>query len=564
MMGENNTKSLFCVGAELQDMIAKQTTRNGKPFQQRDFVLRLVSFCEDGDFTANIGIAFGLRSTGKTVGMLQAAQYLMDNGEKVAYASFNYLESGFNQVNAEIIRLAQEGVTHFFVDEAPYLSGFLVNSAEWADSFVPKYGIKIIVSGTDSFELWLAMTNTLYHRYVSFSTNRNSFPEFVRLIETDYSEYRRSGGIFLSREFDAAAELEPGRQSIGTPAIETFIDTAIVDNLVHTLEHAKEYYEYGRNYYNEWLSGIDKRVICKGVIAILKSTVEAFIRRNFIQDADKKNIPNLGQIIERMTYLEKCDIKRHIADSIGIYQNTIPIEDPKGAIEALTEFLTKIGCLVKSGTGQSDLTELRSTLYFSHPALMNYAINETKKSLVSSVGLDVKAFSESIDQAAEGSFNENIVYFHLMLSLRGYEKIFSYHDSEEREIDAVIIDRKAKTIKLIEVKSKLSLSKENFQRNEAKHLCDNAILFRIGVDTNYTVTRVVVYRGKTHFRVNKEHAVVAVNLEDLLMQGKDALMFLDNLGKQAKDIQKDKYPMTFVEQMCEDAGCTKTLPPKQF
>ena len=93
-----------------------------------------------------------------------------------------------------------DGYAYFFIDEAPYLSGFLNESAEWADKFVPCNRIKIVISGTDSFELWLAMGRALYHRYVRFSTNRKQFPRGVQTV-MNVSSLRFSFALHLRTSF---------------------------------------------------------------------------------------------------------------------------------------------------------------------------------------------------------------------------------------------------------------------------------------------------------------------------------------------------------------------------
>jgi hypothetical protein len=171
-------------------------------------------------------------------------------------------------------------------------------SAEWPDKFVPMYGIKIIVSGTDSFELWLSMNRALYHRNFTLSTNRNSFLEYKRVWGGCFADYKTHGGVFLASDEKTLTELVPGEQASKNVVVEKFIENAVVNNLIHTLEHCAEYPD-STNYYTDWLYAIDKQVIFKGVISILKSTVETFIRKKFIQNANKKVIPELGDIISK-------------------------------------------------------------------------------------------------------------------------------------------------------------------------------------------------------------------------------------------------------------------------
>jgi predicted AAA+ superfamily ATPase len=552
----NNKQSNFITEQLLSSAIEAQTYEASVKFERRDFVNPLIKFCMDGNYSARLGIVYGLRSTGKTVGMLQAAEELMNIGHKVAYARFNYEMTGMSEVNDEIIRLAGDGFTHLFIDEAPYLDGFLTMSAEWADLFVPAHRIKIVISGTDSFELWLAMNRALYHRYVSFSTNRNTYPEYRRVLGMSFDEYKAGGGVFLTSTESAVTDLMPGSRSIGDMTIENFIENAVVDNLIHTLEHCATYTGC-TNYYTDWLYAIDKQVIFKGIISILKSTVEAFIRKNFIKEAGRKNIPDLGVIISKWSNPEKADIKERIAESIGIYQNSVKISDPAGSIDALISFLVKTGCLLESTSGMSDLMNRQKSFYFAHNALMNYALDETKRGIMSIIDIDKNKFSSSLDQAAEGALVENIIYVHLLMVANKNEKVFRYRDPDTREIDAVIIDRQAKTLRLIEVKSKSKIDFCRVFSNEAKYLFDNAVLQNIGVDDSFTVTRVLVYSGDTGFALRQKDVLLLVNIEDLLIHYKSRESFLDQLSGKANAKHIEKSPQSMLEKLHEYANIAK-------
>jgi predicted AAA+ superfamily ATPase len=539
MINDNNS-GIFRTGEKLGQTIKDQTSNENGVFVRRDFVESLVKFCLDGNYTARIGIVFGLRSTGKTVGMLQAADDLIKQGHSVAYAGFNYKESEIKLVNDEIRRLAEEGVTHFFLDEASYLKGFMNGCAEWADSLMPDNRIKIVISGTDSFGLWITMGNALYHRYVRFSTNRNSFAEFNRVLGQSYDKYKRAGGVFLTNSEAGSSEYETASKSQQTSVVEQFVHAAVVKNLIHTLENCNES-PGNKGYYYDWLYDVNETVIFKAVISILESTVLAAIRKNFIQDAGVRNLPELGEAVSNWIDDDKKEIRELIADSLSVYEDFQKIEQPAGTIDALVAFLTKIGCLAKSSTGMSDLYECRPTLYFAHNVLMNYAVQETINGITRITKINQGQFVSGITQAAEGYINENIVYLHLMLSLKGHEKIFKYHDTDNREIDAVIIDRETKTLRLIEIKSKTTIRTNTVFRNEAKHLCDTVVLKNIGVDKSFKITRVIAYRGETTYAVNKKFSLVIANIENLIRHYSDLSQYLDTLKINAEDLQKKSF-----------------------
>ena len=498
----------FITGSELLDFIEAQTGVSPDRFKRRDFVEPLIEFCLDGNYTARLGIVSGLRSTGKTVGMLQAAEELIKQGHKVAYARFNYGKTGMNDVNDELVQLAKEGFSHFFIDEASYLGGFINGSAEWADMFVPLYRVKIVISGTDSFMLWTAQRTSLFHRYVLFSINWNSFPEYKRVIGKSYDDFKRQGGIF-------AAEDMP-----------EFIQSAVVDNLLHTIEHCMEDANR-RTEYTDRLYGLNRAAVYKAVISIFKCAAEDAITEHFVEKSNQKNIVDLGTAVKGLSGVEKRDIKSRVAESIEVYRNFTPVKDPLSAIEALIEFLIKIGCLYGYSTATHEFVGANSYT-FTHNALMNYAIEETVQGILKLNGIDRQGFIEGIKQAAEGALNESIVFTHILQGAKKGEKVFKYRDLENREIDITVINREAKTLRLIEVKSKTKIDKERVFTNDARHLFDDEILKNIGIDEGFAITRALVYMGVSGFVVGEKDVLHVVNIEDLLINHKDLGQFFDS------------------------------------
>jgi len=491
----------FITGTELLGFIGAQTSAAAGRFERRDFVEPLIEFCLDGNYNARIGIVFGLRSTGKTVGMLQAAEELIKQGYKAAYARFNYEKTGMGDVNNELIKLAKDGYSHFFMDEASYLSGFVNESAEWADMFVPRYRIKIVISGTDSFMLWTAQRTSLFHRYVLFAANWISFPEYKRVIGKPYDDYKRQGGIFTAEDMP------------------DFIQSAVVDNLLHTIEHCMEDANR-RTEYIDRLYGLDPAAVYKAVISIFKCAAEDAIIEHFVEKSAQKNIVDLGTAVKGLSGGEKRDIKNRVAKSIEIYRNFTAVKNPLAVIEALIEFLVKIGCLYGYSTAANEFGDANAYT-FTHNALMNYAIAETIQGILKLKDIDRSEFIDGIKQAAEGAINETIVFAHVLRGAKKDDKVFKYRDLENREIDVAVINREAKTLRLIEVKSKARIDKNRIFNNDARHLFDDGILKNIGVDGSFAITRALVYMGATDSIVGEKGVLYLVNIEDLLINYKD-------------------------------------------
>ncbi|MDR1603641.1 MAG: AAA family ATPase [Gracilibacteraceae bacterium] len=492
-MNENS----FITGQELLNAIETQTTSSDGRFQLRDFVSPLIDYCLDGNYSARIGMVYGLRSTGKTVGMLQAIEELMKRGHLVAYGQYSYDSTAMSEVNEQILSLVRSGYKFFFIDEASYLSGFLNQSASWADTFMPVNKIKIVISGTDSFLLNAAQITSLFHRFVQFSSNWNSFSEFKRITGKSFAEYKRIGGIFTDE------------------SMPRFIRSAIVDNLIHTLEHCLE--DANRQtVYTSRLFGIGPDIIYKAVISILKCTADDAIVRHFVSKSAQKNISDLGSALANLSNRQKRDIKERVAEAIEPYRDFTPIRHPQEVIEALLEFLTEIGCLSTFHIGANEYGS-NDAYAFAHNALMNYSINETKNGILQTSGIDKTEFTLSVEQAAEGAINENIVLAHIIHATENYHdaKSFKYQDIKQREIDAVLIDRESKSACLIEVKSKSRISPGSVFSDEARHLFDAEVMKQLGFDQDYTIARIIAYNGSETVVVSENQDLLLVNIEQL-------------------------------------------------
>jgi predicted AAA+ superfamily ATPase len=459
-------------------------------------------------------MVYGLRSTGKTVGMLQTAEILTEQGHKVAYARFDYDETGMDAANGEMKELIAHGYTHFFIDEATYIGGFLNLSAEWPDLLVPANKIKIVVSGTDSFLLWVASTSSLFHRNARFSTNYMYYDEYKRVYGKSFEEFKTSGGIFPRADMSE------------------FIQSAVVLNLLHTIDSCDEAGYGFSNIYVSRLFGIGADVIYKAVISILKCAVMPSIKRHFVKFAESENLPDLGTAIARWMPNEKKEIQARIADSLRVYQDFNKIENPELVIEALLEFLVKIGCLTESFVSSSGYAAGQKIYYFSHNALMYYAIQETVNAIYELPGIEAETFAKSIVQAQEGFINESVVFSHVVMStvpsVSGCRKAFKYHDIDGREIDVAVYDRNANTLCLIEVKSKSSINVASVFFDEARHLYDDEVLKNIGADNDCEVTRMIVYQGENRVISNELGDLFLANIEDFLLNCRDMARYINH------------------------------------
>jgi hypothetical protein len=270
------------------------------------------------------------------------------------------------------------------------------------------------------------------------------------------------------------------------------------------------------------LQYIDKVDIFKDIILVIEFAALTIARNNFIKDS--KMIPRLEN--------NKYDIKTQIVDQIEIYQNSKKIkhsEDSRKRFYAFISFLIEIGLLIESESTSSDLAKPKSTLYFAHPTLLNHELHLTKYAMYKVKDIYKDSFAKSFYQVTDGALNEAIVYCHFILLSDEEDKIFLYQDNKQREIDVVSINRRLNRLRLIEVKINSIIVSKVFT-DEAKDLYDDEILKNICISENFTITRIIAYRGSNMRVANEKGDLYLLDIEDLLCRIKDLDDFIGEIS----------------------------------
>ena len=196
--------------------------------QQRDFVQLLQKKYINQENTRKGILVVGLRSTGKTVGVLQSiADFPSD---KMIYISPSSRAEG--KKKSDVLNILKSyDADIIVVDEyswlkddyyGDYLTGYLAGKAE--------EGVKVIITGTDSAKISSLKNMDFIHR--SFEINTTFFPyeEFCRVykLEKDsdsMKKYLTQGGIFESNIYETFGSMKD------------YIKTAILENLCNYYPH---------------------------------------------------------------------------------------------------------------------------------------------------------------------------------------------------------------------------------------------------------------------------------------------------------------------------------------
>ena len=129
--------------------------------------------------------------------------------------------------------LYDKGVRNFFLDEITEVTDFQKYGNTFSDYFAAK-GAKIVIAGTDSLGIMLAQSDILYDRIQMIHTSYIPFAEFSKLIENDsVDEYIEYGGTLTKSPYKTLQ------------ASEEYQNTAIVGNILHSLEKSEDARRYG-------------------------------------------------------------------------------------------------------------------------------------------------------------------------------------------------------------------------------------------------------------------------------------------------------------------------------
>lgn len=198
---------------------------------RRDCFGRLRQYLERP--AGKVMILNGFRRTGKTVMAKQGVAELPDAArQKAVFIKFSYSAEGIpkNQTYELIEDLYDEGYRYFFLDECTVVREFPAWAKDIADGPVAR-GCHVVLLGTDSLTMWLAVSDALEGRYVEIRTTRIPFHEWRRLLEQKdrqltVDDYIHYGGIL---DFDGV----PAETALIPEITNSFRDPSTVEQYVY-------------------------------------------------------------------------------------------------------------------------------------------------------------------------------------------------------------------------------------------------------------------------------------------------------------------------------------------
>ena len=157
------------------------------------------------DSSDRVCVLYGLRRTGKSVIILQAIRWLMD--EKGVAPSDILLvtgeDTGFDVMSDLYEQLDAFEGQYIFIDEVAYFNDFIESAAQLYDHYTFLKRKKIVTAGTNLASIFVARLSTLFDRTVAIRMHHLTFYEHCRLVlkkdspsQQDLTDYLKNGGLF--------------------------------------------------------------------------------------------------------------------------------------------------------------------------------------------------------------------------------------------------------------------------------------------------------------------------------------------------------------------------------
>lgn len=213
----NDSISILCG----QNAIKYAQEMTSKIRHKRDCITQVREYIKNTN--NKVCTIYGLRRTGKTILMLQSLLELKSNN--VAYITFTRKVNAVD-LKSLMDKLVENSIKYVYIDEITEMNNLLACASMLSDVYVG-LGLRVIISGTNSYMLNIASKDVLYDRTVRISTSYISYKEYRKLLGDDIGilNYIRFGGVLAANTF------------YDRDSTKTYIRTAITDNIVHSLEN---------------------------------------------------------------------------------------------------------------------------------------------------------------------------------------------------------------------------------------------------------------------------------------------------------------------------------------
>lgn len=401
-----------------------------KSWKFRDIVDSIVNYF-DNPYKGMMFSLTGLRGTGKTVALLQALVKMNKLSESM-YVTLstdsdidctglcNYLEPQLG------------GIKYLVIDEATRIKNLIKNGDTLFEE-LKRFGIAVVLSGTDTLALAISSGDGLFHRIVEHNITFISLAEYEMILcnESDKTRvvvsYIKSGGLMAPdnvKDFDT---------------FKVYVNTAIVDNILNTVSKNKGISDFNL------VSKMPDTKLRSIVFGILYSIgyrawrIDKALRSVDEMDSDiggvsvrfKNNFSRVINALSLSSIINKAEIVKMVCRTLGVSE---VVTVAQSELNEVLDYLEKLGIIVGLENMAPSSHEVQ--YFVVNPSVYNQVYSE----VIKAVDNDSLAGGRPIRlKAVYGSVFESAVIVHAMwyAERHGLEAGY-FRNSRGREIDLIV------------------------------------------------------------------------------------------------------------------------------
>ena len=493
--------------------------RNVTRYKERGCIQILKSYLK-AEASGKVCLIYGLRRTGKTTMLLQAISELPK--EKAAYIKIMSTNT-MAELNRDLKLLSDLGIKYVFIDEVTLMEDFIDGASLLSDVYA-MFGMKIVLSGTDSLGFAISVNEELYDRAVMIHTTFIPFREYAELLGIhDIDEYIRYGGTFRVGEtdFDDPELNDNGVSFRDDESTRRYIDTAIARNIQHSLAC----YRNG-NHFRHLVDLYEKDELTGAVNRIIEDMNHRFLISVLTRDFKSHDLGSSAQIQRKRAALKGEKSILDEIDTAAVTDRLMAILDIKNKnkrsilitedhVREIKDYLKILDLIVAAPVDTIGAYSSVEGYLFSQPGMRYCQAQALVFSLMKDevfkkyAAKERKQIENQILEEVRGRMLEEIVLLETIKTLpphkRAFKLLFLFG-----EFDMVIADSNNVTCEIYEIK-------HTDQQYEAqyKHLIDQEKTKLTEHEYGEITKRVVLYRGEDAIVGNVEYKNVVTYLEEL-------------------------------------------------
>ena len=315
------------------------------------------------------------------------------------------------------------------IDEATRIKNLIKNGDTLFEE-LKRFGIAVVLSGTDTLALAISSGDGLFHRIVEHNITFISLAEYERILcnESDKTRivvsYIKSGGLMAPdnvKDFDT---------------FKVYVNTAIVDNILNTVSKNKGISEF--NLVSK-MSDTKLRSIVFGILYSIGYKAWRIDKAlEEISDFDgsvrfKNNFSRVINALSLSSLINKAEIVKMVCRTLGVSE---VVTVAQSELNEVLDYLEKLGIIVGLENIAPSSHEVQ--YFVVNPSVYNQVYSEVIKAVDNEYG-DLKDGKSIILKAVYDSVFESAVIVHAMwyAERHGLEAAY-FRNSRGREIDLIV------------------------------------------------------------------------------------------------------------------------------